>query len=244
MACSRPAWLRGCSNSPTRRNSPPTSSPAAIPGITDVLLRAMENVYGNFGTGPASESQPSGGNWEAIYRGSSAAAPSAQGTTRCLISRRGDPARRRTQHEVRSLPRTQGAAATAPGRLSRSTACSSPAKHSAAHRPKPKPHVAAPVALCPLTGPPAPVGIGARRGPALAVKVDNYVGSPPTERSRQGRHRLRGAGRGGDHPATSPSSSARNASWSGRSARPATSTSASSASSVGRSWSTSAGSTR
>ena len=54
--------------------------PKAIPGVTDVLLRAMENVYGTFGTGPASATQPSSGNWEAVYHGSSAAAPSAQGT--------------------------------------------------------------------------------------------------------------------------------------------------------------------
>ena len=37
--------------------------PAAIPGVTDILLRAMENVYGRFGNGPASAAQPSGGNW-------------------------------------------------------------------------------------------------------------------------------------------------------------------------------------
>ncbi|HXY27897.1 MAG TPA: N,N-dimethylformamidase beta subunit family domain-containing protein, partial [Acidimicrobiales bacterium] len=55
--------------------------PAAIPGITGVLLRAMENLYGAFGKGPASVGQPSSGNWSSIYRGSAATAPSAQGTT-------------------------------------------------------------------------------------------------------------------------------------------------------------------
>ena len=43
--------------------------PAAIPGVTDVLLRAMENLYGTFGDGPASATQPSSGNWTAIYQG-------------------------------------------------------------------------------------------------------------------------------------------------------------------------------
>jgi hypothetical protein len=45
-----------------------------------VLLRAMENVYGTFGTGPASQNQPSSGNWGSIYTGRSASAPSATGT--------------------------------------------------------------------------------------------------------------------------------------------------------------------
>ena len=48
--------------------------------MTDVLLRAMENVYGAFGAGPASATQPSGGNWTAIYQGSAASAPSAKPT--------------------------------------------------------------------------------------------------------------------------------------------------------------------
>ena len=54
--------------------------PAAIPGVTDVLLRAMENVYGIFGNGPASATQASGGNWSSIYSGGSASAGSQQGT--------------------------------------------------------------------------------------------------------------------------------------------------------------------
>jgi hypothetical protein len=55
--------------------------PAAIPGVTDILLRAMENLYGAFGNGPASATHPSGGNWTSIYQGSSRSAASAQGTT-------------------------------------------------------------------------------------------------------------------------------------------------------------------
>jgi hypothetical protein len=54
--------------------------PAAIPGVTDVLLRAMENVYGTFGAGPASTAQPSTGNWTAVYEGSTATTPSAKPT--------------------------------------------------------------------------------------------------------------------------------------------------------------------
>ena len=54
--------------------------PKPIPGVTDVLLRAMENVYGTFGAGPASEKQPSTGTWDAVYSGAAARAASAQGT--------------------------------------------------------------------------------------------------------------------------------------------------------------------
>jgi hypothetical protein len=54
--------------------------PAAIPGVTDVLLRAMENLYGTFGTGPASATQPSSGNWTAVYQGTTATAASAKPT--------------------------------------------------------------------------------------------------------------------------------------------------------------------
>jgi hypothetical protein len=54
--------------------------PKAIPGITEPLLRAMENVYGVFGNGPASAT-PSAGTWSSIYQGSSARVPSAAGTS-------------------------------------------------------------------------------------------------------------------------------------------------------------------
>jgi hypothetical protein len=52
--------------------------PKAIPGVTEPLLRAMDNLYSVFGQGPASKSQPSSGNWTAVYQGSSAAAGTAQ----------------------------------------------------------------------------------------------------------------------------------------------------------------------
>jgi hypothetical protein len=55
--------------------------------------------------------------------------------------------------------------------------CSSPAKRTT-HRPAPRPNVATPAALCPLTGQPASTGSVPQR-PALAVKVDNYTQARP-----------------------------------------------------------------
>ena len=43
----------------------------------DVLLRAMENLYGLFGQGPASAVHPSSGNWSSIYAGAAARTGSA-----------------------------------------------------------------------------------------------------------------------------------------------------------------------
>jgi hypothetical protein len=51
--------------------------PRAIPGETDVLLRAMENLYGCFGSGPAGATEPAGGNWAGVYTGSAAQRGSA-----------------------------------------------------------------------------------------------------------------------------------------------------------------------
>ncbi len=48
--------------------------PGPFPGVTDVIRRAMENVYGRFGLGPASSYGSSGGNWSEIYTGATAAA--------------------------------------------------------------------------------------------------------------------------------------------------------------------------
>ena len=52
----------------------------AIPGVTDVIRRSMENVYGRFGLGPATSYGSSGGNWTEVYSGSAALAGSAAGT--------------------------------------------------------------------------------------------------------------------------------------------------------------------
>jgi len=54
--------------------------PGPFPGVTDVIRRAMENVYGRFGLGPASSYGSSGGNWSEVYTGAAAAAGSAAAT--------------------------------------------------------------------------------------------------------------------------------------------------------------------
>ncbi|MGO9853750.1 MAG: N,N-dimethylformamidase beta subunit family domain-containing protein [Acidimicrobiales bacterium] len=55
--------------------------PGPFPGVTDVIRRAMENVYGRFGLGPASSYGSSGGNWSEIYTGATAVQGTAAGTT-------------------------------------------------------------------------------------------------------------------------------------------------------------------
>ena len=52
----------------------------AIPGVTDVIRRAMENVYGRFGLGPATSYGSSSGNWADVYTGAAASAGTAAGT--------------------------------------------------------------------------------------------------------------------------------------------------------------------
>jgi hypothetical protein len=54
--------------------------PGPFPGITDIFRRAMENVYGRFGLGPASSYGSSGGDWNAVYSGAAATARTAAGT--------------------------------------------------------------------------------------------------------------------------------------------------------------------
>lgn len=54
--------------------------PGPFPGVSDVFNRAMENLYGRFGLGPASSYGTSGGNWSAVYTGAAATAGSAAGT--------------------------------------------------------------------------------------------------------------------------------------------------------------------
>ena len=48
---------------------PPNVIVPAIPGVTDVIRRAMENVYGRFGLGPATSYGSSTGNWADVYTG-------------------------------------------------------------------------------------------------------------------------------------------------------------------------------
>jgi hypothetical protein len=47
----------------------PNVLPRAIPGVTDILLRAMENLYSRFGLGPATAAGSSSGNWSSVYAG-------------------------------------------------------------------------------------------------------------------------------------------------------------------------------
>lgn len=57
-------WVNKLSNS---THVPPSLVPAAIPGVTPILLRAMVNLYGVFGNGPAGRTHPSGGSWKSVY---------------------------------------------------------------------------------------------------------------------------------------------------------------------------------
>jgi hypothetical protein len=51
---------------------PPNVVPKAIPGVTDILLRAMENLYGRFGRASVATTAPSTGNWSSVYNGTAA----------------------------------------------------------------------------------------------------------------------------------------------------------------------------
>ncbi len=59
---------------------PPNVVPGPFPGVSDVFRRAMENLYGRFGLGPATTYGSSGGNWRDVYSGAAASAASAAGT--------------------------------------------------------------------------------------------------------------------------------------------------------------------
>ncbi len=59
---------------------PPNVVPGPRPGISDVFRRAMENLYGLFGLGPAGPYGASGGNWTSVYSGAAARAGTAAGT--------------------------------------------------------------------------------------------------------------------------------------------------------------------
>lgn len=77
VATGMASWVFKLSNT---TEFPSNIVPAAIPNVTDVLLRAMQNVYGVFGAGPAWETQPSDGSASEIYKGSAANTPTATGT--------------------------------------------------------------------------------------------------------------------------------------------------------------------
>ncbi len=59
---------------------PPNVVPGPWPGVSDVFRRAMENLYGRFGLGPATTYGSSSGNWHSVYAGAAASAASAAGT--------------------------------------------------------------------------------------------------------------------------------------------------------------------
>jgi hypothetical protein len=58
----------------------PNVVPGPLPGISAEINRAMENLYGRFGLGPASSYGNSGGNWTEVYTGASASAGTAATT--------------------------------------------------------------------------------------------------------------------------------------------------------------------
>jgi hypothetical protein len=68
FATGNATWIGGMVDSTL---IPPNVVPDPIPGVTAPLLRVMENVYSVLGTGPASATHPSQGNWNQVYGGSS-----------------------------------------------------------------------------------------------------------------------------------------------------------------------------
>ncbi|HXQ58845.1 MAG TPA: N,N-dimethylformamidase beta subunit family domain-containing protein, partial [Acidimicrobiales bacterium] len=72
FATGNAAWVNKLSNTTA---FPTIVVQAAIPGVTDVLLRAMENVYATLGTGPGSSVRPSISNWQLVAPVSGTPAP-------------------------------------------------------------------------------------------------------------------------------------------------------------------------
>jgi len=63
FATGNASWVNKLSNTTA---FPTDVVPAAIPGVTEILLRVMENVYGVLGIGLGSENQPSRANWSVV----------------------------------------------------------------------------------------------------------------------------------------------------------------------------------
>lgn len=74
FATGNASWVNKLSNTTA---FPTIVVPAAVPGVTEILLRAMENVYATLGTGPGSSVRPSRANWQTVapVPGSSTPAP-------------------------------------------------------------------------------------------------------------------------------------------------------------------------
>ncbi len=78
FATGNASWVNKTSHSTL---IPPNTVPDAIPGVTAPLLRIMENLYSVLGTGPASATHPSAGNWTAAYNGSAGPSTPRSDTT-------------------------------------------------------------------------------------------------------------------------------------------------------------------
>jgi hypothetical protein len=72
FATGNASWVNKLSNTTA---FPSNVVPAAIPGVTDILLRVMENVYAVLGVGLGSVNQPSLGNWPWVAPVSGAPSP-------------------------------------------------------------------------------------------------------------------------------------------------------------------------
>jgi hypothetical protein len=72
FATGNASWVNKLSNTTA---FPDNVVPAAIPGVTDVLLRVMENVYAALGLGLGSENNPSRANWATVAPTSGTAVP-------------------------------------------------------------------------------------------------------------------------------------------------------------------------
>ncbi len=78
FATGNASWVGQMADAPL---IPPNVLPSAAPGVTEHLLRIMENVYSVIGMGPASITHPSSGTWRAAYPPGSASARAAVADT-------------------------------------------------------------------------------------------------------------------------------------------------------------------
>ncbi len=78
FATGNASWIGQMSDAPL---IPPNVLPSAVPGVTEHLLRIMENVYSVIGMGPASITHPSSGTWQAAYPPGSTSARAPVGDT-------------------------------------------------------------------------------------------------------------------------------------------------------------------
>jgi hypothetical protein len=75
FATGNATWIGGMVDSSL---IPPNVVPDPIPGVTAPILRIMENIYSVLGTGPASATHPSQGNWTQVYGGTAVPETPAQ----------------------------------------------------------------------------------------------------------------------------------------------------------------------